>query len=109
MAEPTDIRKKKRIHLNGFDMFTVSHLSFGQWRNPKDRSKTKRRDLSYWTDLAKTLEKGEFTALFLADTYGIYDTYKGSAETAIRYGAQVPMGDPSIVKLSCNQCQSLKY
>lgn len=35
MAALTEIRKKKRIHLNGFDMFTVSHLSFGQWRNPK--------------------------------------------------------------------------
>jgi hypothetical protein len=90
--------KKKRIHLNGFDMFTVSHLSFGQWRNPKDRAKTKRRDISYWTDLARILEKGEFTALFLADTYGLYDTYKGSSETSLRYGVQVPMGDPSIVR-----------
>jgi hypothetical protein len=109
MAPPTEIRKKKkRIHLNGFDMFTVSHLSFGQWRNPKDRSKTKRRDLSYWTDLAKILEKGEFTALFLADTYGVYDTYKGSAEPAIRYGAQVPMGDPSIVKFSIEYSTALK-
>lgn len=90
--------KKKRIHLNGFDMFTVSHLSFGQWRNPKDRAKTKRRDLSYWTDLAKVLEKGDFTALFLADTYGLYDTYKGSSEPSLRYAVQVPMGDPSIVR-----------
>lgn len=67
-------RPKKQIILNGFDMFTVGHLSFGQWRNPKDRAKDKRRDLSYWTDLAKLLEKGGFTSLFLADTYGPYDT-----------------------------------
>lgn len=88
---------KRRIYLNGFDMFTVGHLSFGQWRNPSDRSATKRRDLSYWTNLAQLLEKGDFNALFLADTYGLYDTYKGTAEPAIRNGAQYPMGDPSIV------------
>ncbi|KAK7744802.1 hypothetical protein SLS62_010035 [Diatrype stigma] len=89
-------RPKKQIILNGFDMFTVGHLSFGQWRNPKDRAKDKRRDLSYWTDLAKLLEKGGFTSLFLADTYGPYDTYKGSAEPAVRTGSQWPMADPVI-------------
>ncbi|KAJ5939942.1 Nitrilotriacetate monooxygenase component A/pristinamycin IIA synthase subunit A [Penicillium verrucosum] len=26
--------------------------------------------------LAQLLEKGDFNALFLADTYGLYDTYK---------------------------------
>jgi alkanesulfonate monooxygenase SsuD/methylene tetrahydromethanopterin reductase-like flavin-dependent oxidoreductase (luciferase family) len=96
-----DSSAKRRIYLNGFDMFTVGHLSFGQWKNPADRSATKRRDLSYWTNLAKILEKGDFNALFLADTYGLYDTYKGTAEPAIRNGAQYPMGDPAIV------CQSL--
>ncbi|KAJ6072780.1 hypothetical protein N7467_010865 [Penicillium canescens] len=91
-----DSSAKRRIYLNGFDMFTVGHLSFGQWKNPADRSATKRRDLSYWTNLAKILEKGDFNALFLADTYGLYDTYKGTAEPAIRNGAQYPMGDPAI-------------
>ncbi|TVY28747.1 Dimethyl-sulfide monooxygenase [Lachnellula hyalina] len=87
---------KKRIFLNAFDMFTVGHLSFGQWRNPEDKSATKRRDLSYWTNLAKLLEEGDINALFLADTFGQYDVYKGSAEPGIRTGAQFPMGDPAI-------------
>ncbi len=88
---------KKRIFLNAFDIFTVGHLSFGQWKNPRDRSATKRRDLSYWTDLAKLLEEGDINALFLADSFGQYDVYKGSAETGVRTGAQYPMGDPAIV------------
>lgn len=88
---------KRRIFLNGFDMFTVGHLSFGQWKHPDDRSATKRRDLSYWTNLAKILEEGDFNALFLADTYGLYDTFTGSPDPAIRNATQVPMGDPSIV------------
>ncbi|KAL2798659.1 luciferase-like domain-containing protein [Aspergillus keveii] len=87
---------KIRIILNGFEMFTVGHLSFGQWRHPRDRSATKRRDLSYWTNLAKILEKGDFNALFLADSFGLHDTYRGNGDTAIREGVQWPMGDPSI-------------
>lgn len=70
----TSAKPQKQILLNAFDMFTVGHLSFGQWRNPKDRAKDKRRDLTYWTDLAKLLDKGGFVGLFLADTFGPYDT-----------------------------------
>ncbi|KAF1847902.1 putative dibenzothiophene desulfurization enzyme A [Cucurbitaria berberidis CBS 394.84] len=87
---------KKSILLNGFDMFTPSHLSFGQWRRPDDRSKDKRRDLTYWTNLAQILERGDITALFLADTYGQHDVYKGNAEPTFRTACQYPMGDPSI-------------
>lgn len=89
-------KSKKFILLNGFDMFTPSHLSFGQWRRPEDRSKDKRRDLTYWTDLAQILERGDITALFLADTFGQHDVYKGSAEPTVKTTCQYPMGDPSI-------------
>ncbi|KAI3144385.1 hypothetical protein CBS147326_1389 [Penicillium roqueforti] len=81
---------KRRIYLNGFDMFTVGHLSFGQWKNPSDRSATKRRDLSYWTNLAQILEKGDFNALFLADTYGLYDTYKGLQSPLFEMELNIP-------------------
>lgn len=87
---------KRRIFLNAFDMFTVGQMSFGQWRNPKDRTADKRRDLSYWTDLAKLLEKGDFNAIFLADTYGWCDVYKGDAEACVRTAIQYPMGDPAV-------------
>ncbi|RMZ81289.1 hypothetical protein DV737_g2551, partial [Chaetothyriales sp. CBS 132003] len=69
---------KKYILLNAFDMSTIGHLSPGQWKNPKDKSDTK-RDLEYWIELAKLLERGGINALFLADTYGGYDTlWEGS-------------------------------
>lgn len=87
---------KKRIYLNAFDMFTVGHLSFGQWRRPGDRASDKRRDLTYWTDLARLLEQGDINALFIADTYGQYDVYKNSSDTTITTGAQFPMGDPAV-------------
>jgi len=89
---------KKKILLNAFDMSTVGHMSPGQWKNPKDRSTTKRK-LDYWVDLAKLLERGGINALFLADTYGGYDTYEGSLDNCIRRAAQWPMTDPTIVRL----------
>ncbi|ATY61514.1 xenobiotic compound family [Cordyceps militaris] len=86
---------KKHILLNAFDMSTVGHLSPGQWKNPVDKSATK-RDLQYWIDLAKLLERGGINALFLADTYGGYDTYEGSLDNCIRRAAQWPVTDPTI-------------
>ncbi|KAK5657515.1 hypothetical protein OQA88_3087 [Cercophora sp. LCS_1] len=87
--------EKRHILLNAFDMSTVGHLSPGQWKNPSDKSATKRK-LSYWIELAKLLERGGINALFLADTYGGYDTYQGSIDECIRRAAQWPMTDPSI-------------
>jgi hypothetical protein len=95
--DKTNAAGKRRIILNAFDMFTPSHLSFGQWRRDDDRSKTKRRDLSYWTDLAEILERGDINALVIADTFGQHDVYKGGAETTLRLSVQYPMGDPAIV------------
>ncbi|KXS94135.1 hypothetical protein AC578_10930 [Pseudocercospora eumusae] len=89
------VHPKKQILLNAFDMSTIGHLSPGQWKDPNDRSTTKRR-LDYWINLAKLLEKGDINALFLADTYGGYDTYNNSLDDCIRRAAQWPMTDPTI-------------
>ncbi|KAB5566336.1 luciferase-like domain-containing protein, partial [Coniochaeta sp. 2T2.1] len=76
-------------------MSTIGHLSPGQWKNPADKS-TKKRDLEYWIELAKLLERGGINALFLADTFGGYDTYQGKLDECIRRAAQWPVTDPNI-------------
>ncbi len=58
-----------------------------------DKSATK-RSLEYWIELAKLLDRGGINALFLADTYGGYDTYEGSLDNCIRRAAQWPVTDP---------------
>lgn len=65
-------------------------------QNPSDKSATKRK-LTYWIDLAKLLERGGINALFLANTYGGYDTYEGKLDECIRRAAQWPVTDPTIV------------
>lgn len=77
------------------DTPAIGHLSPGQWKDPTDKSATK-TGLDYWINLAKILERGDINALFLADTYGGYDTYQGNLDDCIRRAAQWPMTDPTI-------------
>jgi long-chain alkane monooxygenase len=86
----------KEIRLNAFEMNTAVHQSPGLWTHPRDRSDTY-RDLDYWTGLARTLERGRFDGIFLADVLGIYDVYGGSPDAALRHGVQVPVNDPLLL------------
>jgi len=83
----------REIRFNAFDMNCVAHQSPGLWAHPRDRSH-QYKDLEYWVDLAKILERGKFDGLFIADVLGTYDVYHGSNEHAIRQAAQVPVNDP---------------
>jgi len=68
----------KKILLNAFDMNCVGHIQHGLWTHPRDRS-VDYNTLPYWTNLARTLERGLFDGLFLADIVGVYDVYQSSA------------------------------
>lgn len=83
----------REIRLNAFEMNCVGHQSPGLWAHPQDRS-WQYKDLEYWTDLAKLLERGKFDGLFIADVIGIYDVFNGNGDAAIRQAAQVPVNDP---------------
>ena len=86
----------KTIRLNAFDMNCIAHQSPGLWTHPRDRA-DRYNTLECWTDLARTLERGKFDALFLADVLGIYDVYQGSPRTALEQAVQVPVNDPLMV------------
>src|SRR5512142_3043561 len=89
-------RAMKQIRLNAFEMNTVGHQSPGLWAHPRDRS-ADYTDLGYWTGLAKTLERGRFDGIFLADVLGVYDVYGGSPDAALRHAVQVPVNDPLLL------------
>ena len=86
----------QQIHVNAFEMATPGHINHGLWRVPGNR-RTQYKDLEYWTDLARVLERGLFDAVFLADVVGPYTTYQGSRRAALRAGMQVPNIDPAFV------------
>ena len=83
----------KLIRFNAFEMNCVGHQSPGLWAHPRDRS-WQYKDLEYWTDLAKVLEKGIFDGIFIADVIGYYDVYQGSNYHALHQAAQIPVNDP---------------
>ncbi len=83
----------RQIRFNAFDMNCVGHQSPGLWAHPDDRS-VKYKDLDYWQDLARTLERGIFDGIFIADVIGYYDVFNGNNDGAIRNGAQIPVNDP---------------
>ncbi len=84
------------MRLNAFEMNCVGHQSPGLWAHPRDRSASY-TDLDYWAGLAKTLERGKFDGIFLADVLGIYDVYGGSPDASLRHAVQVPVNDPVLL------------
>jgi FMN-dependent oxidoreductase (nitrilotriacetate monooxygenase family) len=86
----------KKIRVNAFEMNCVGHQSPGLWAHPRDRSASY-TDLDYWIGLAKTLERGRFDGIFLADVLGVYDVYGASPDAALRHAVQVPVNDPLLL------------
>jgi FMN-dependent oxidoreductase (nitrilotriacetate monooxygenase family) len=77
-------------------MNCVGHIQHGMWTHPRDRS-VNYTDLSYWTSLARTLERGLFDGLFLADVLGVYDIYRDGPDAAVKNAVQIPVGDPMLL------------
>ena len=86
----------KQIRLHAFDMACVGHIQQGLWTHPGDQA-TAYASLDHWIGLARTLERGLFDGLFLADVMGVYDVFGGSADAAVEAGVQVPLLDPMLL------------
>lgn len=86
----------RELRLNAFDMACIGHIQHGMWTHPRDRSTDYRR-LDHWTGLARTLERGLFDGLFLADVVGLYDVLGNSPDAALRNAVQVPLLDPLLL------------
>lgn len=85
----------KRIHLNAFKIAGVGHTAIGTWRNPYN-VEDRYTDIDYWVSTAKTLERGGFDSLFMADFAGIHDEYNHSSESAFTEAIASPLNDPSM-------------
>jgi FMN-dependent oxidoreductase (nitrilotriacetate monooxygenase family) len=87
---------RKQILLNAFNMNCVGHINHGLWAHPRDQS-TRYNTLAYWTDLARTLERGLFDGLFIADIVGVYDVYQDNVDVTLRESIQLPVNDPLLL------------
>lgn len=81
---------------NAFLMNTPSHIQHGQWRHP-DAGQVEYQGLDLWLDLARTLERGLFDAMFFADVSGLYGPADGSYVDNVHEGLQIPSNDPTVL------------
>ena len=86
----------KKIRLNASNMDCVGHINHGLWTHPRDRS-TDYNTLEHWTGIARTLERGLFDGLFIADIVGVYDVYQGGVDLTLRESIQLPVNDPLLL------------
>ena len=63
------------------------------WTHPTDERLTA-TGLPYWLDLGRRAEEAGFDLFFFGDVLGLYDTYRGSAATALEWGVELPAHDP---------------
>lgn len=68
--------------------------SIGAWRAPRAFRGVSYSTAEFWELVGRTLEHAQIDLLLLADQYGVYDVYKGSADAAIRHAVQFPLHDP---------------
>lgn len=87
---------KRELIFSAFLMNSVTHNAHGLWRHPDARN-TNFNDLSFWVDLAQTLERGFFDTIFFADVVGTWDGYKGGWKAAAERAVQIPVNDPSML------------
>ncbi len=88
--------QKKQLILNAFNENCVGHINHGLWTHPRDRT-TEYNTLEYWIDMARTLERGLFDGIFIADILGVYDVYQGSIDLTLRESVQLPVNDPLLL------------
>lgn len=86
----------RRLKLSAFVMNTNSHIQHGLWRHP-DARQHDFASLGLWLDLARTLERGRFDAIFFADVLGLYGPGDGDYTVNAREGLQFPNNDPSVL------------
>jgi len=73
---------------------SIAPIPDGMWRHPRAAAGYDFATPEYWEDLARTLERGGFDAVFLADLLHPHEVYGGSHEATLRLGAQCPIHDP---------------
>lgn len=88
---------KKTLHLLGFVQNGVNSHATGMWRHPKDKVNWDWTGPAYWQHMARTMERGLFDAMFIADELAPYNTYRGSSDATVRYAVQCPVHEPSTI------------
>ena len=81
-----------KMHL-AFDL-SWTHVD-GRWRTPGSWTGSLYPDLDVYKEVASIAERGLIDLIFFGDNAGVHDTWRGSADEAIRWGVGCPRLDAS--------------
>jgi FMN-dependent oxidoreductase (nitrilotriacetate monooxygenase family) len=88
----------RRIRLGLYSMPPATHHSVATWKLARNAQRGLAWDrLELWKETARLAERGRFDFIFAADASGIYDSYGGSPDAAIRHALQVPCFDATVL------------
>ena len=87
----------KQAHLLGFIQHGVNSHATGMWRHPKDKVGWNYARPEYWQHMGRTMERGLFDAMFIADELAPYNTYANSSDETVRWAVQCPTHEPSTI------------
>ncbi|WP_437882356.1 LLM class flavin-dependent oxidoreductase [Pseudomonas sp. LRF_L74] len=96
MSSSASGRGANELFFNAFEQNCVSLAYHGLWAHP-DSGRFDYTRPAFWKDLARTLERGGFDSIFLADVVGVHDLYRGGYQTSVTHAMQTPGGDPSVL------------
>jgi FMN-dependent oxidoreductase (nitrilotriacetate monooxygenase family) len=85
------------MRLFGFMINSPMNHTILSWAHPKSTQGEQFVHAEFWQEIARTLERGCFDGLFLADSFAPYDVYKDTVEPTVRYGVIVPQHDPVLL------------
>jgi FMN-dependent oxidoreductase (nitrilotriacetate monooxygenase family) len=88
---------KKKAHLLGFIQHGVNSHATGMWRNTKDKINFHFSRPAYWEHMARTMERGLFDAMFIADELAPYTTHGGNSDATVKWAVQCPTHEPSTI------------
>ncbi|NEQ55508.1 MAG: NtaA/DmoA family FMN-dependent monooxygenase [Leptolyngbya sp. SIO3F4] len=88
---------KKKIHLLGFLQHGFNSHATGMWRHPKDKVNWEWNKPEYWQHMARTMERGLFDGMFIADELAPYNNYKNSSDACVKWAVQCPTHEPSTI------------
>jgi len=86
---------KKKAHLLGFIQHGVNSHATGMWRHPRDKINYDFSQPGYWRHMARTMERGLFDAIFIADELAPYTTYRDNSDAIVKYAVQCPTHEPA--------------
>lgn len=87
----------ERLHLLGFVQNGINSHATGMWRHPKDKVGWDYTRPEYWQHMARTMERGFFDGMFIADELAPYTTHGDSSDLVVEYAVQCPTHEPSTI------------